>query len=88
MKKAIFTITVLLSLSLFQGCGENSNDEVIEGDMITLSVGLTYTVYSGDILTSISDTTKISVLHTLSDGTKTVKLISGRATLLRGDYEN
>ena len=81
MRKIFLIMTISLSLFLFSGCTENHNGEVIES--ISMSTGVEYTVNSGDKLISTSEETQITVLHTLSDGTKTVTLISGTATLIR-----
>jgi urease alpha subunit len=80
MRKIFLILTITLSLFYFSGCGENHNGEVI--DSISMSTGVEYTVYSGDKLIS-SDGAQITVLHTLSNGTKTVTLVSGTATLIR-----
>jgi hypothetical protein len=85
MKRIIFIIT-LTSMFLFQGCGESSNGEVVS--KTTMSIGVEYSVTSGDVLTATSDDAQIVVTHTLSDGTKTVKLLSGSATLIKGNYES
>ena len=50
-----------------------------------MSVNEIYTVYPGDELVP-DGSSEIRVIHTLSNDTKEVTLISGSATLLRGDY--
>ena len=84
MKKILYTMIIALSFIFFQGCGENHNGEIIDGSTIEMVIDTEYTIYTGNTLISTSDDTQIEVLHTLSDGTKTVKLISGSATLIRG----
>ena len=82
MKKIFYISILTLSLFLFSGCMENHNGNVIESE--SMATGVEYTVNSGDQVVSTSSDTQITVLHTLSNGTKTVTLTSGSATLIRG----
>ncbi len=81
MKKIFLILTITLSFLVFSGCGENHNGVVIESE--SMSIDVEYTVYSGDTVIP-SGSAEITVLHTLSDGTKIVTLVSGNATLIRG----
>jgi len=91
ISKKIQTLTlVTLIVTLFTGCGEESNKYVFgdtsTGAAITMNIGDTSQVLEGDVLEPNSASTRIEVEHIIDDGTKYVTILSGSATLLRGSY--
>lgn len=89
--KDIYRLTLTtLSLLLLAGCGESENKTVF-GDtatdgVYTLKVGESSQVLEGDTLEPNDANTRIEVEHILDDNTKYVTILSGSATLLRGQY--
>ena len=71
-------------LASLNGCDNGSLNEPVLKE-ITLKKGDTLTVNSGDKLVPLSDHTQISVTHVLEDGTKTLTITAGKATLIRSD---
>ena len=82
--KLTFAFSILLAL--LGGCGEGSNKSVFSNETITMSLNTAYEVHEGDKVTPDGES-KIVVNHVLDINTKTVTLLSGSATLLRGSYE-
>jgi predicted component of type VI protein secretion system len=84
----IYLFTLFFVSLLFSGCGEGSNKTVF-GDSpssaITMVLNQEYQVTTGDKLIPDSKC-QIVVLHELDNDTKTVKIVSGSAVLLKGDY--
>jgi len=84
MKKRIMSHAAILAAVLsFSACQGDFNEKSVS---ITMVPGESYEVFTGDTVTP-SGTANINVKHTLSDDVKLVTLISGQATLLRGDYK-
>lgn len=79
MNKTLYIPIIALSLMFFQGCGGNGSG----GGTVDMVKDQPYSVSSTNKITPTSDNTQIEVVHTLSDGTKVVKLISGTAKLTR-----
>jgi len=86
MKSFLFFCIALLILT---GCSDSSShtDQNNTQDTITtLFAGESAMVYEGDKLLPESTDTYIRVVHNIDDNTKTVNILSGSATLLRGEY--
>jgi hypothetical protein len=81
----------LLVLFTFSGCEDkgakfaniaNSTELQVE-----LQVGVAEEVHSGDEIISESEDAVIELSHAFKDDIKTVTLISGSASLIKGNYE-
>ena len=82
MKKVLQTITLFALLAFLAGC----EGKITEGkSVITIQLDEEYEIRSGDVLT-MSEGAEYEVRHVLSTDRKYVTLISGDASLLRGDY--
>jgi hypothetical protein len=88
MKTKVLTITLLLAstvaTALFLSACQGEFNET-KADAFTMQTGKEYTVYPGDTVAPDGEA-NISVKHQLSTDTKSVTLLSGKATFLRGDY--
>lgn len=58
-----------------------------EGERVEMVIGESVEVHEGDSIVKNSEDTVIEIEHTLEDDKKVVTLISGSATLIKGDYE-
>lgn len=76
-------------LSLLGGCGESTNKTVFgdtpKNEAIAMLLNTPYVVNQGDKITP-DGLTEIVVDHVIDVNTKSVTLLSGSATLLRGAY--
>lgn len=81
--KKIGFIMFLALLPIACDQGQLSQTTNIE---ISLAVGDTVQVSTGDQLLPLSEKTVIDVTHVLEDGTKTVTILSGTARLIRRDH--
>ena len=79
-----YSIALCVAIGLI-GCGGDAKFET-QNNARSLTIGETVIVYTGDKVIPENEETVIDVEHTLNDNTKSVTLISGSASLLRGDY--
>lgn len=85
MLKRILQTGLLGSFLLFSGCG--SSDVTGDTESTTqVSAGGTYVLSSGDTIRKNDDGTEIQITHTLETGTKTVEVLSGSITIVKGNY--
>jgi hypothetical protein len=85
MIKRILQIGFLGSLLLFSGCG--SSDVTGDTDSTTqVTTGQTYVLSSGDTIRENEPDTEIQITHTIETGVKTVEVISGSITVVKGNY--
>ncbi|MDD2698386.1 MAG: hypothetical protein PHF17_06255 [Arcobacteraceae bacterium] len=85
MIKRILQIGFLGSLLLFSGCGSGD----VTGDSentIQVSKDETYTLSSGDTIRENDENTTIQITHTIETGVKTVEVLSGSITIIKGNY--
>ncbi len=87
MKQTLFTqirraALAASALALLAGCQGEFKEKSASQSMVP---GTAYEVFASDSVVP-SGTAQINVVHTLSNDVKIVTLVSGSATLLRGDY--
>lgn len=80
--KILLAMVITALVILNSGCNGKFEES---GSTTTMNTNETYTVYPNDELIP-ARSSEIRVIHNLSTDTKEVTLISGSATLLRGDY--
>lgn len=85
-------ITYLLSIPFiamsFIACSDQSSGSFEKTQAsIELQADEPVAVYTGDTLVKNEEDTTIKIRHEATQNTKTVTLLTGSATLLRGDYE-
>jgi len=85
MIKRILQIGFLGSLLLFSGCGSSD----VTGDTDSTAIvtqGETYVLASGDTIRQNDDNTTINITHTIETGVKTVEVLTGSITVVKGNY--
>ncbi|MDF1884454.1 hypothetical protein JHD49_10920 [Sulfurimonas sp. SAG-AH-194-C21] len=88
IKKGVAVTLATLLTMIIAGCeGKITQGNDTQVSSIDLQIGEVYTINDGDKLINDSNDTEIEVTHRVSSNTKEVKIISGSATLLRGNYE-
>jgi hypothetical protein len=85
MIKRILQMGFLGSFLLFSGCGSSDVTGNSDNTMQVIQ-GETYTLASGDTIRKNGDDTVIEITHTIETGTKTVDVISGSITVVKGNY--
>ena len=79
-------ITIMLVVTMFVACsssgGSSSSVETVKETVLT---GQDIIVYPGDTVIPNDETTDIIINHDFND-TKTVSVLNGSITLIRGDY--
>ena len=83
MRNRINILLMITAMIVFIGCGDASFQE--QNNEIEVMIGEEIIVNSGDKLITQDDTT-IRVVHEVDSTYKRVTLLSGTATLIRGDY--
>jgi|FLOH01.1.fsa_nt_gi hypothetical protein len=82
--KTIISIILLVTIFTFTACsGGGGSSSVV--DATPLVIGEEITVEAGDQLQT-DENTVINVVHEVDSTTKKVTLLSGTATLIKGDY--
>lgn len=71
---------------LLAGCGSDSKSKS-EVETIALVQGEPMSVYPGDTLSPENEETRVSIRHEVGEEVKSVTLLEGAASLLRGDYQ-
>ncbi len=85
MIKRILQIGFLGSLLFFSGCG--SSDVTGNSDNTQIvTAGDIYTLSSGDTIRENDENTTIQITHTIETGVKTVEVLSGSITIIKGNY--
>lgn len=83
IKNLLLSISAALILS---ACGGDGSEGSLENDSIVLELNEPILVYAGDSLEKSSEDTTVNIVHDLTNDTKTVTLLTGSATLIRGGY--
>ncbi len=84
MKTIIKMILIATTMTLL-GCSGDGGGSFAQSQKIELVIGEEITVEAGDKLIA-DENTVINVVHEVDATTKKVTLLSGTATLIKGDY--
>jgi len=85
MIKRLIQSALFLGALVFSGCGNGD----VTGDSdntITVTNGNTYTLASGDTIRQNDDNTTINITHTIETGIKTVEVLTGSITVIKGNF--
>ena len=85
MRNRINILLIVTAMIMFIGCGSGDASFQGQNEEIEVMIGEEIVVNSGDKLITQEDTT-IRVIHEVDSTYKRVTLLSGTATLIRGDY--
>jgi len=82
-------IAILLSalMIFFSACGNGGGAEFAGQEEVAMVIGETLEVQSGDEIVPEDAQTNIKLTHEYGNPIKKVTLLSGSATLIKGNYE-
>ena len=83
MKKLI--MIPLAGLLFLAGCGDDDGGS--GGEKVSMVIGEAVSVYPGDTIEPGGDDARIAIRHEVGEEVKSVTLLEGAASLLRGDYQ-
>lgn len=83
--KTILYITLIAAAMLFVGCSGGGGGGGSNANETALIIGEEILIEEGDKLLA-ENNAEINVVHEVDNTTKKVTLISGTATLIKGDY--
>jgi len=80
------SIILTIAALFFSACNSESKFENTQ-EVITLETGVPQEVFRGDEIINNEDNTTIRLSHTYGSDKKMVTLLTGSATLIKGNYE-